>query len=109
MTMMCTWTTCYYTQRRLKPSKYNLNDKASSLAKGTARPQLVIKSNVDPATWKLEVEKVAPLLKVHITNDAKDWRMRLEQMQTHEQVSSSLTKTPRLLLIDLSGHKLVHE
>ncbi|KAJ1562358.1 Intraflagellar transport protein 57 [Nowakowskiella sp. JEL0078] len=53
-----------------------------------------IKPTVDPAEWKLEVERVTPMLKVHIPNDNKDWRIHLEQMHHHRQtISSSLGDT----------------
>ena len=44
------------------------------------------KPKVDPNEWKLEVERVTPLLKVQIHNDNKDWRIHLEQMNTYRQV-----------------------
>ncbi|XP_057672450.1 intraflagellar transport protein 57 homolog isoform X1 [Diorhabda carinulata] len=42
------------------------------------------KSNIDEETWKLEVERVLPLLKVTIKNDNRDWRSHLEQMKQHQ-------------------------
>jgi estrogen-related receptor beta like 1 len=41
---------------------------------------------VDPVQWKLEVERVAPLLKVTLANDNKDWRVHLQQLQFHQEV-----------------------
>lgn len=45
------------------------------------------KPAVDPTQWKLEVERAAPLLKIHITNDNKDWRVHLDQIQIHNNVN----------------------
>lgn len=36
-----------------------------------SKPVSVMESNVDAAEWKLEVERVLPLLKVHIRTDNK--------------------------------------
>ncbi|KAJ3129078.1 Intraflagellar transport protein 57 [Nowakowskiella sp. JEL0407] len=58
------------------------------------KQQAPIKSTVDPATWKLEVERVTPLLKVQIPNDNKDWRIHLEQMQYYRKtITSALGET----------------
>lgn len=37
----------------------------------------------DASEWKLEINRVTPLLKIHITNDNKDWRLHLSQLQKH--------------------------
>lgn len=37
----------------------------------------------DMNEWTLEVNRVTPLLKIHITNDNKDWRLHLSQLQKH--------------------------
>ncbi|CAH3198825.1 unnamed protein product, partial [Porites evermanni] len=76
-----------------------MNDIADS-----SKPDSVMESTTDAAEWKLEVERVLPLLKVHIRTDNKDWRTHYEQMQQHsEGIKSSLTET--------KGHldKLHHE
>ncbi|XP_020602976.1 intraflagellar transport protein 57 homolog [Orbicella faveolata] len=70
----------------------------------SSKPDSVMESTTDAAEWKLEVERVLPLLKVHIRTDNKDWRTHYEQMQQHsEGIKSSLTET--------RGHldKLHHE
>jgi hypothetical protein len=43
---------------------------------------------VDPAEWRLEVERVTPLLKVKINNENKDWRLHLQQIEHHQKVSN---------------------
>lgn len=40
---------------------------------------------VDSAEWRLEVERVTPLLKVKLANDNKDWRIHVQQMQHHNR------------------------
>eukprot|EP00052_Salpingoeca_macrocollata_P005739 m.49277 g.49277 ORF g.49277 m.49277 type:complete len:427 (-) comp15027_c0_seq2:25-1305(-) len=39
----------------------------------------------DQAAWKLEVERVLPLLKVHLKSDERDWRSHIEDLKQHEQ------------------------
>ncbi|KAJ3272083.1 Intraflagellar transport protein 57 [Terramyces sp. JEL0728] len=51
--------------------------------KQEAQPQQLPKT--DPAEWRLEVERVTPLLKVVIPNDNKDWRLHLQQMDHHQK------------------------
>ncbi len=33
---------------------------------------------VDPADWRLEVERVAPRLKITVASNARDWRSHLD-------------------------------
>lgn len=54
------------------------------------KPESMLESNVDVNEWKLEIERVLPLLKVHIRADNKDWRNHYEQMQ---QYSSGISQT----------------
>ncbi|KAI9352280.1 intra-flagellar transport protein 57 [Zopfochytrium polystomum] len=59
-----------------------------------SKPLPVIQPTVDPSEWILEVERVAPMLKVQITNDNKDWRLHLEHMQQHHStIATSLSET----------------
>jgi len=48
-----------------------------------SKPDSVLESKVDGEEWKLEIERVLPLLKVHIRADVKDWRTHYEQMQSY--------------------------
>ncbi|XGW20597.1 hypothetical protein V3C99_003968 [Haemonchus contortus] len=52
--------------------------------------QAVLHSNTDATSWYEEVERVTPLLKITIRQDAKDWRMHLEQMGTLHKAMSEL-------------------
>eukprot|EP00293_Proteomonas_sulcata_P002669 CAMPEP_0184321250 /NCGR_PEP_ID=MMETSP1049-20130417/118007_1 /TAXON_ID=77928 /ORGANISM="Proteomonas sulcata, Strain CCMP704" /LENGTH=399 /DNA_ID=CAMNT_0026641981 /DNA_START=52 /DNA_END=1252 /DNA_ORIENTATION=- len=47
--------------------------------KQDVRETKTIESSTDPAQWKVEVENVAPLLKMRIEADNKEWRTHLEQ------------------------------
>lgn len=38
---------------------------------------------VDPVAWKLEVERVAPKLRVAVAPDMRDWRQHLEAAHSH--------------------------
>ncbi|RZC32563.1 intraflagellar transport protein 57 -like [Asbolus verrucosus] len=55
-------------------------------------PQITeMKTNVDEESWKLELERVLPLLKITIKNENRDWRSHLEQMKQYKSnVDSSL-------------------
>lgn len=49
---------------------------------------------VDLLEWKLEIERVTPLLKVQIHNDNKDWRIHVEQITHHKSaIHSSFSQT----------------
>lgn len=62
------------------------------------KPDAMLQSTVDAAEWKLEVERVLPMLKVHIRGDNKDWRNHHEQMQQHsEGIKDTLSETKGFL------------
>jgi estrogen-related receptor beta like 1 len=49
---------------------------------------------VDPAEWRLEVERVAPLLKIKLNNENKDWRLHLQQMRHYQhKIDSTKNQT----------------
>lgn len=50
-----------------------------------SKPDSVLEAKVDANEWKMEVERVLPLLKVHIRTDNKDWRNHYEQMQHYSE------------------------
>ncbi|XP_018572596.1 intraflagellar transport protein 57 homolog [Anoplophora glabripennis] len=52
-------------------------------AKKEVRP-LELKADVNEESWKLEVERVLPQLKVTIKNDNRDWRSHLDQMKSYK-------------------------
>lgn len=68
----------------------------------------LIESQIDPYEWKLELERVAPSLKVKAKENLKDWRNKITKVQqlssnisgivpdiknTLERLSSELTRT----------------
>ncbi|XP_065668359.1 intraflagellar transport protein 57 homolog [Hydra vulgaris] len=61
--------------------------KHQSLLNGfsSAKPESVLESQTNIDEWKLEIERVLPLLKVHIRADNKDWRSHYEQMQQYSK------------------------
>jgi len=46
----------------------------------------VLEATVDPRDWLLEVERVAPKLKIQMPNDSKEWRTHLQQTRGYKQV-----------------------
>ena len=46
---------------------------------------LMLALQVDPAEWRLELERVAPRLRITMPLDAKDWRLHLEQAHQHSE------------------------
>uniref|UniRef100_A0A6U5VW81 Intraflagellar transport protein 57 homolog n=1 Tax=Guillardia theta TaxID=55529 RepID=A0A6U5VW81_GUITH len=44
-----------------------------------SRENKILESATDPNAWKIEVENVAPLLKMRVEIDNKEWRTHLEQ------------------------------
>ncbi|KAI8618712.1 intra-flagellar transport protein 57 [Chytriomyces sp. MP71] len=58
------------------------------------KPALPPRPKVNQDEWKLEVERVAPMLRVQISNDNKDWRIHLEQMASnHMTIVTSLSES----------------
>lgn len=45
---------------------------------------------VDPAEWRLEVERVAPRLKITVTSSARDWRAHLDEAHKHSAEINSV-------------------
>ncbi|CAI4226690.1 unnamed protein product [Auanema sp. JU1783] len=60
--------------------------------------QTILHSDIDANLWKTEVERVTPMLKVVIRQDAKDWRMHLEQISSFQKTIETSIKqtTPQL-------------
>ena len=47
------------------------------------RPEEILSSTTDHELWRLEVERVAPSLKITVKSEARDWRAHLEQMHQY--------------------------
>ncbi|XP_035223594.1 intraflagellar transport protein 57 homolog isoform X2 [Stegodyphus dumicola] len=62
------------------------------------KPDEVMESNMDCMEWKLEVERVMPLLKITVRNDSRDWRSHLDQIHQHRKnIEETLTTTRQQL------------
>ena len=62
---------------------------------GLARPQDIMEASVDAEAWRLEVERVAPSLKVTVKMEARDWRSNLEQIHQHRNNIASCMDSAR--------------
>ncbi|KAL3146305.1 Intraflagellar transport protein 57 [Trebouxia sp. C0010 RCD-2024] len=49
-----------------------------------------VEAQVDPAEWRLEVERVAPRLKITVASNARDWRSHLDEAHKHSQEISTV-------------------
>eukprot|EP00092_Neocalanus_flemingeri_P056720 GFUD01067275.1.p1 GENE.GFUD01067275.1~~GFUD01067275.1.p1 ORF type:complete len:422 (+),score=168.02 GFUD01067275.1:104-1369(+) len=62
------------------------------------RPDHIMESHTDAEMWRLEVERVAPSLKVTVRVDSRNWRSHLEQMHSYRSgIEESLTSTKNQL------------
>lgn len=64
----------------------------------TQKPEEILESNTNTEEWRLELERVLPLLKVTIKTDARDWRSHLEQMKHHRTGMEETLTTAKLQL-----------
>ena len=69
---------------------YQLSRK--EVKKEESKDTKIIESTIDPNAWKVEVEKVAPLLKTRMDTDNKEWRTHLEH--TKELQENIQSKVP---------------
>nr|CAG4650353.1 EOG090X0ADS [Sida crystallina] len=67
---------------------FNYNIKAIAPNANKIRAQ-VLESTSDAETWKMEVERVIPRLKLAVKQDSRDWRSRLDMLT---QLSTNVTK-----------------
>lgn len=63
----------------------------------------ILHSQVDPLQWKLEMERVAPKLRILLNADSKDWRANLEEVHTNSKTISSAWPESRVVLEKLRG------
>ena len=67
---------------------------AAAAATSAQRPEEIMESTTDAEEWRMEVEKVAPQLKVTVRVDNRDWRTHLEQMHSYRTgIEEALTTT----------------
>eukprot|EP00095_Tigriopus_kingsejongensis_P002763 maker-scaffold845_size89356-snap-gene-0.15 protein:Tk02763 transcript:maker-scaffold845_size89356-snap-gene-0.15-mRNA-1 annotation:"intraflagellar transport protein 57 homolog" len=77
----------------------HINDMNSALPMGVSqRPEDILESTTDLDEWKLEVERVAPQLKITVRSDNRDWRAHLEQMHTYRQGIEEALNTTKVHL-----------
>ncbi|KAI9224197.1 intra-flagellar transport protein 57-domain-containing protein [Blastocladiella britannica] len=55
----------------------------STLAHAAARGSATALAATDPATWRAEVERVAPRLRITLATDHKQWRTHVAAVRTH--------------------------
>jgi len=63
----------------------------------------ILEANVDPREWQLEVERVAPKLKVSIPDDPKEWRNHLEQTKGYKGIIEGMFPNTKQQLQKLSA------
>ena len=67
------------------------------------RPAEILQSDMDAERWKLEVERVAPGLKVTVRVESRDWRAHLEQMHGYRSGIEESAGTTRASLTGLQA------
>lgn len=65
---------------------YQEDDVKKANADDDSMDHQVLEANIDPKEWLLEVERVAPKLKIQMPTDSKEWRNHLEQTKSFKQV-----------------------
>lgn len=68
----------------------------------------VLEANIDPKEWLLEVERVAPKLKIQMQNDGKEWREHLQQTRGYKQVIETQFPACKTQLDKLSKELSAH-
>merc|ERR1719160_129793 len=63
----------------------------------------ILEANVDPKEWQLEVERVAPKLKVVVPDDPKEWRNHLEQTKGYKGIIEGMFPNTKQQLQKLSA------
>ncbi|XP_026681929.1 intraflagellar transport protein 57 homolog [Diaphorina citri] len=74
-----------------------------SFQDSSSKPDHVLESNVDETEWRLEVERVLPLLRVTLKSDTRDWRSHLDQIRSHKQKMEDTMKSAQTHLEKLSA------
>jgi len=64
----------------------------------------VLESSIDPKQWLLEVERVAPKLKIQLPTDSKEWRTHLQQTRGYKLVIETQFPNAKAQLEKLSGN-----
>jgi len=69
-------------------SQSEAHSAAAAAAAPSAADRSILTSSIDPTAWKLEVERLAPKLRLTVPADARDWRQHLDTACAH---ASALT------------------
>lgn len=62
----------------------------------------ILEADIDPKEWLLEVERVAPKLKIQMPSDSKEWRTHLQQTKGYKDVIESQFPAAKAQLEKLS-------
>ena len=72
-----------------------------------AKPSEILASTTDSEAWNIEVERVAPKLKVTVRVDGRDWRSHLEQVSNQFVTSKNeIFKSPIVQFTNLKCCKM---
>ncbi len=63
---------------------------------------------VDPADWRLEVERVAPRLKITVASNARDWRSHLDDAHKYSGEINSVWPDTQAALGAVQAEVRVH-
>ena len=81
-------------KKKISPPLLPQRSKRCSVALISFLKSLIIHSEeakiTDPQEWALEVERIAPLLKIQLDHDHKDWRLHQQQLKGYIQVRESI-------------------
>lgn len=70
----------------MEPGRANDGSPGAGTSGQDAAERAVLVSRVDPLLWKIELERVAPKLRITLAADAKDWRSHLDEAHAHREV-----------------------
>ena len=65
-------------------------------------------TKVDPADWRLEVERVAPRLKITMASNARDWRSHLDDAHKYSGEINSVWPDTQAALGAVQAEVRVH-
>ncbi|KAL6759007.1 intra-flagellar transport protein 57 [Haematococcus lacustris] len=82
---------------------HKANNTQAAAAVALAEDKQMLQSKVDPTAWRLELERVAPRLRILLSADNKDWRSHLEEVQQHSKAISTAWPDSRVVLEKLSS------
>ncbi|KAJ9508190.1 hypothetical protein QJQ45_021540, partial [Haematococcus lacustris] len=86
---------------------HKANNTQAAAAVALAEDKQMLQSKVDPTAWRLELERVAPRLRILLSADNKDWRSHLEEVQQHskEVIIIIIIITIAIAIITISNNR----